>query len=71
MEAMDIVTIEHELATLPADQQDRLAAFLTALRMRRDGMLAEVCRRLDDKDPEKWREWGMVKEDLGLEYSGT
>ena len=65
---MDIVALQHELETLPSDQQDRVAAFLTALRLRRDGRMAEISRRLDDKDPANWIAWDKAKERLGLNH---
>ncbi|MEM9479569.1 MAG: hypothetical protein AAGA58_07955 [Verrucomicrobiota bacterium] len=49
---MDVATIQNELQQLPGDQQDRIAAFLTALRMKREGFMEEVRERLDDKAPE-------------------
>lgn len=68
---MDIVTLQQELEALPVDQQDRVAAFLTALRLRRDGTMGEFGRRLDDKDPAKWIEWDEAKQRLGLEAGGS
>jgi hypothetical protein len=62
---MDVATIQHELEHLPADQQDRLAAFLTALRMKRDGLMAEMQRRLNESDPQKWISWDDAKSELG------
>jgi hypothetical protein len=38
-----------------------LAAFLLSLRMKRDGLLDEISRRLDDKDHSRWVEWNSVK----------
>lgn len=63
---MDIVALQHELKALPTDQQDRVAAFLAALRLRRDGRMAEISRRLDDKDPVNWIDWDKAKQRLGL-----
>lgn len=64
---MDIAALQHELETLPGDQQDRLAAFLTTLRLKRDGRMREISRRLDEKDPSKWVEWDEAKTRLGLD----
>ena len=64
---MDIAALQHELEALPGEQQDRLAAFLTALRLKRDGMMQEISRRLDDPDPSKWVEWDEAKTRLGLD----
>ena len=63
---MDVAAIQHELELLPADQQDRLAAFLTVLRMKREGLIAELQRRLDDDDSEKWIPWESAKSEHGL-----
>ena len=64
---MDIVALQQELEALPGDQQDRVAAFLTSLRLKRDGTMDEIRRRLDDKDPAQWIEWGEAKRRLGLD----
>jgi len=64
---MDIAALQHELETLPVEQQDRLAAFLTALRPKREGRMQEISRRLDEKDPSKWVEWNEAKTRLGLD----
>ena len=61
---MDVVAIQNELESLPADQQDRISAFLTTLRMKRQGLMAEITRRLDEGDAEKWVPWDEVKTDL-------
>jgi len=66
---MDVVALQNEIERLPEDQQDRLAAFLLALRMRRDGSLASTQQRLDDSRPEKWVSWDKVKSDLGIDTS--
>ena len=68
---MDIVALQHELEALPSDQQDRVAAFLTALRLKRDGRLEEISRRLDDKDPANWIAWDQAKQRLGLNHRGS
>jgi hypothetical protein len=64
---MDVAAIQHELEHLPADQQDRLAAFLTVLRMKREGMMAELQRRLDESDPRKWISWDDARSELDLD----
>ena len=64
---MDVAAIQHELELLPADQQDRLAAFLTLIRMKREGMMSEIQRRLDEKDPNKWISWDDAKSELGVD----
>ena len=58
---MSIVTLQQEVQSLPAEDQDKLAAFLLSLRMKRDGLLEEISRRLDDGDPSGWVEWNAVK----------
>ena len=66
---MDVAAIQHELEHLPADQQDRLAAFLTVLRMKREGLMSELQRRWDDKDPSNWISWDVAKSELGIDES--
>ncbi len=68
---MDVITLQNEIQQLPGHLQDRLAAFLTALRMHRDGQDLEIQRRLDDPNPENWKPWGQIKADLSLNDSGT
>lgn len=64
---MDIVALQNERQALPVDQQDRLAARLTALRLRREGTLQEISRWLDDRNPAKWIDWNEAKQRIGLE----
>jgi len=61
---MNFSILQHELESLPPEQQDRLSAFLTSLRMRRDGIISELTRRLDDKNQQNWLSWSEVKTDL-------
>lgn len=61
---MDVVTLQQEIQSLPDHLQDRLAAFLTALRMHRCGQDMEIFGRLDDPQPEKWSSWQQVKADM-------
>jgi len=63
---MDIVALQHELESLPVDQQDRVAAFLTALRLRRDGRMEEISQKLDDTDPVRWIDWDEAKQRFGM-----
>jgi hypothetical protein len=58
---MSIATLQQEVQALPAEDQDRLAAFLLSLRMKRDGLMEEISRRLDDKNPSHWVEWNAAK----------
>jgi hypothetical protein len=47
------------------EDQDRLAAFLTVLRLRRDpAYMDEIDRRLRDKDPANWMALKEVKTQL-------
>jgi hypothetical protein len=64
IEGMNFSMLQHELESLPPEQQDRLSAFLTSLRMRRDGIISEISRRLDDRDTGNWSSWDEVKSDL-------
>lgn len=66
---MEIAAIQEEIRALPPDEQNMIAAFLTSLRMKRDGSMAEITRRLDDKDPANWRTWDEVKAELGIEHA--
>lgn len=68
---MDVITLQNEIQLLPGHLQDRLAAFLTYLRMQRDGVDQEIQRRLDDSNPENWKSWEQVKADLGVKDSGA
>lgn len=61
---MDVAILQKEIQKLPDHLQDRLAAFLTALRMHRSGQDEEIFRRLDDPRPEKWSSWQQVKTDM-------
>lgn len=64
---MNFGALQHELESLPPEQQDKLSAFLITLRMKRDGMLAEISRRIDDPESSNWVSWERVKneEDSG------
>jgi hypothetical protein len=60
---MNFGALQHELESLPPEEQDKLSAFLITLRMKRDGMLAEISRRIDDTNPENWVSWERVKDE--------
>lgn len=60
---MDVAALQNELQALPPEQQDRMSAFLTALRLQRDGGMTEIRGRLDDKSPESWLSWDDVKDE--------
>lgn len=61
---MDVTLIQKEIQRLPGHLQDRLAAFLTVLRMRRRGEEREILSRLDDPQTDKWMPWEQVKADM-------
>lgn len=61
---MQVASLQKEIEQLPEDQQDQLAAFLTALRMHRTGLDREILGRLDDPDPARWKPWQEVKAGL-------
>lgn len=58
---MSIATLQQEVQALPVEDQAKLAAFLLSLRMKRDGLLEEISRRLDDSNPSGWVEWNVLK----------
>jgi len=62
---MDVALLQEEIQRLPDHLQDRLAAFLTALRMHRSGQDQEIFNRLNDPRPEKWSSWHQVKSTMG------
>jgi hypothetical protein len=52
---MDLEVVEKEVANWAPEEQDRLAAFLTVLRLKRTpDHVQEMTRRLDDRDPANW-----------------
>jgi hypothetical protein len=60
---MDLEVVEKEVATWAPEDQDRLAAFLTVLRLRRSpAHIQELTRRLDDRDPDNWVSLDEVRE---------
>lgn len=61
---MQVATLQKEIEQLPEDQQDQLAAFLTALPMHRTGLDREILGRLDDPDPARRKPWQEVKAGL-------
>ena len=64
MGGMDVVAIQNELETLSPGQQDKISDFLTALRMKRQGLMKEISRRLDDDNPQNWVAWDDAKVDF-------
>ncbi len=52
---MDLEVVEKEVASWAPEEQDRLAAFLTVLRLKRTpDHVQELTRRLDDRDSTNW-----------------
>lgn len=52
---MTLEVVEKEVATWAQEDQDRLAAYLTVLRLKRSPEHSkELTRRLDDRDPANW-----------------
>jgi len=52
---MDLEAVEKEVASWAPEEQDRLAAFLTVLRLKRTpDHVQELTRRLDDRNPTNW-----------------
>ena len=67
---MSMAELMRVVASLPAEQQNELAAFL--LRLRQDPeWRAEMARRIDDKDPAHWTSLADWKKQLAaLEGQG-
>jgi len=62
---MNLALIQKEVETLAPDEQDRLAAYLTVLRMQRTPEHAEqLSRRLDDRNPDHWLTLNELKAKL-------
>jgi len=52
---MSMAELMRTVASLPAAQQNELAAFLLHLRLQHDpAWRTEMTRRVDDKDPANW-----------------
>ena len=52
---MSMAELMRAVASLPAEQQNELAAFLVHLRLRHDpAWRAEMTRRVDDNEPTHW-----------------
>jgi hypothetical protein len=52
---VSIEQIRAEIANLPVQEQDRLAAYLTHLRHQRDpNWASETARKIDDANPANW-----------------
>ena len=62
---MDLATISKEIEKLDSEQQDRLAACLSVLRLKRNPAHAkELASRLDDITPQSWLTLEELKQKL-------
>ena len=65
VKVVTFATIQKELQTWNTDDQDRLAAYLTVLRLKRDSIHSdELRRRSEDRDPHNWLRLEEVKKGL-------
>ena len=62
---MSFATVQKEIESWSPEDQDRLASYLAALRLKRSGYVEEMGRRSDDKRPEKWMPLAEMKRKLG------
>ncbi len=63
---MSMAEIMREVADLPVEQQNELAAYLLHLRLKNDAAWrAEMTRRIDDKNPADWVALEDWKSELG------
>lgn len=63
---MDVLTLQCELETLDPEDQNRIAAFLTMLRMKRQGDFQQIEESLSDTDESQWVNWKDAKSEFGL-----
>ncbi len=62
---MELTALEKEIERRTPQEQDRLAAFLSSLRAKRDPeYLRELDRRLDDRSPDQWLTLDELKHEL-------
>lgn len=62
---MSMAELMREVAALPQERQNELAAFLLHLRLQHDPVWkAEMARRIDDKEPSHWVELDDWKKEL-------
>ena len=60
---MTLDKIKQELANMPEEQQNHVAAYLIHLRHLRDPITRqELTRRIDDKDPSHWISVDQLKD---------
>lgn len=65
---MDFASLQTELEALPPEDQNRASAFLTALRLKREGLFNSGTSRLDNPN-QRWIKWDDAKSELGIELS--
>ena len=62
---MSLVTVQKEIEQWNSEEQDRLAASLSVLRLKRNPSHAkELAHRLNDKTPENWLTLDQLKQKL-------
>jgi hypothetical protein len=61
---MSFDQLTNEVARLNPDEQKRLRAFLVALEYKREGLIDEFSRRLDDRTEGSWVSLDEVKSRL-------
>lgn len=62
---MSKAEMKRELAALPLEDQNELAAFLLHLRLERDPVWrTEMMRRIDDRTPDQWVSLADWKKEL-------
>ena len=60
---VSLENIKTEIAGMPQELQDQLAAYLVHLRHQRDPKIpAEIRTRIEDKDPANWLSLDVLKE---------
>lgn len=60
---VSLENIKTEIAGMPQEHQDQLAAYLVHLRHQRDPtILAEIRTKIEDKDPANWLSLDELKE---------
>ena len=62
---MNLATVQKEIEHWDPEEQDRLAACLSVVRLKRDSKHAkELARRLNDKTPANWLTLDQLKRKL-------
>ena len=61
---MSLEQIKTELAEMPAEQQNYLAAYLVHLRHQKDAATRrEITERMDDRNPQHWLSVAALREE--------